>query len=347
MQIATTLAIQALQITVSLMSTDGAKTGYSTAPWKRLRKNVMIFNWHVNSCYAPELMKSSLDCIPCILQQSLRMARMATSEKSVHEAVLREALQHVSELDLNRPPLLGQWMNRLILEKTGQKDLYHLHKQQSNAHALALYPVWKQRILASPNPMESALKLAIAANCIDFGIQGNLRVEQIPFELEKSYKAPLRQNSTEIFSVVRKAGEILYLADNAGELIFDRLLIELLLPAKITVVVKGGPALNDALREDAEASGLPELVEVIDNGVDGAGTLLEVCSPEFRRRFEKADVVIAKGQANYETLEGINKDIFFLLKAKCPIVAAHTGCDLGSLVLHRSQFCSTTVVAQA
>ena len=154
--------------------------------------------------------------------------------------------------------------------------------------------------------------------------------------METSFAAPLGQNPAELFEVLEQAKDILFLADNAGELFFDRLLIEMLMPKKITVVVKGGPAINDALLPDAEAAGLVGLVEVIDNGTDGAGTLLEACSEAFRIRFDHADLVIAKGQANYESLDGCNKDIFFLLKVKCPVVARHIGHELGSLVIQRN-----------
>ena len=220
-------------------------------------------------------MKTSLDCIPCLVRQSLRVARMASSDEKVHEAILREILRHASQLDLARPPMLGQWIYRQVRQRTGQADPYLSVKQESNRLALALYPAWKQRVLASENPLIAAVRLAIAANIIDFGI--------------------------------------------------------------ITVAVKGGPAINDALRVDAEAAGLLGLVEVIDNGTDGAGTLLETCSAEFQQRFERAHLIIAKGQANFETLDDCPREIFFLLKVKCPLVGRHIGREVGSLVIHRNR----------
>jgi uncharacterized protein with ATP-grasp and redox domains len=285
---------------------------------------------------AASAMKTSLDCIPCLVRQSLKVARMATEDVAVHEAILREMLHHVSGLDLNRPPLVGQWIYRQVRERTGQIDPYLAAKQESNRVALALYPNWKERISAFDLPLHAALKLAIAANSIDFGINGDFQTGQIPSALETSFASPLNQNPMEFFGALEQAKDILFLADNAGELVFDRLFIELLLPKKITVVVKGGPAINDALLPDAEAAGLIGLVDVIDNGADGAGTLLETCTEAFRQRFTQADLVIAKGQANFESLDGCNKDIFFLLKVKCPVVAKHIGHELGSLVVQRN-----------
>ena len=105
---------------------------------------------------------------------------------------------------------------------------------------------------------------------------------------------------------------------------------------KITVVVKGSPVINDATIEDANIVGLGRIVEVIDNGSDGPGTILETCSQSFLDRFEKADLIIAKGQGNYETLSGIDKNIFFLLKAKCPVIANDIGCKVGEMILHNN-----------
>ena len=130
------------------------------------------------------------------------------------------------------------------------------------------------------------------------------------------------------------AESILYLADNAGEIVFDKILIEQLGPEKIKLAVKGGPVINDATIEDVEETGLTDLVRVISNGNDAPGTILGLCSEEFRHSFEEADLIIAKGQGNYESLSDFDKNIFFLLKAKCPVVANHLGCEVGSTVLH-------------
>jgi hypothetical protein len=120
-------------------------------------------------------MKTALDCIPCLLQQSLKVARMATSDAKMHEAILRAMLRHASELDLSRPPMLGHWIYRQVRQYTGQPDPYLAQKRESNRLALALYPAWKLRVLTSGNPLTAAVRLAIAANVIDFGINENER----------------------------------------------------------------------------------------------------------------------------------------------------------------------------
>ena len=130
---------------------------------------------------------------------------------------------------------------------------------------------------------------------------------------------------------------MLYLADNAGEIVFDWLLLEQMPVEKVTVAVRGSPVLNDATIADTQAAGIPGLVELIDNGSDAPGTILDDCSAEFRRRFDRTDLIIAKGQGNYETLNEVEKDIFFVLKAKCPVIARDLDCHVGSLILRRSR----------
>jgi uncharacterized protein with ATP-grasp and redox domains len=280
-------------------------------------------------------MKSALDCIPCFVAQALNVARLTTDDPQVHERILREALRRASEADLAQSPaLFGRDMHRWVRELTRQADPYLAVKQESNRLALALLPAWRERLRAAENPRLAAVKLAVAANVIDFGIKGDLTAEQIPAALESSFAAPLMGDVEGLFAAAERATDILFLADNAGELVFDRLLLELLPRQKITVVVKGGPAINDALLADAQVAGLEGLVAVMDTGSDGAGIVLEACSLEFQRRFARADLIIAKGQANFESLDGCGQNIFFLFKVKCPVVARHIGQAVGSLVLH-------------
>ncbi len=148
--------------------------------------------------------------------------------------------------------------------------------------------------------------------------------------------APLAGDPKKFRKAISMAKSILYLADNTGEIVFDRLLIEQMPLKKITLVVKGSPIINDACLVDAQVTGVADLVEVIDNGSDAPGTILAECSEDFKQRFEKADLIIAKGQGNYETLSDVKKDIFFVLKAKCSVIAKHIGCEVGNLVFLRS-----------
>jgi len=283
-------------------------------------------------------MRIFLDCIPCFIRQALDAARLATHDMQIHEQVLREVLVLAKDLDMSQsPPIMGQKIHRLIRELVGIEDPYRDVKRRFNNAALQLYSGMRTQIVESKDMLETAIRLAIAGNIIDFGVNGKLHES----ELEQTVSECLATESSDIQlrsfrQAVNEAEEILYIADNAGEIIFDRLLIEQLPIEKVTVVVKGSPVINDATMEDAMLAGLPKIVEVIDNGTDAPGTILESCSRPFLACFEKADLIIAKGQGNYETLSNVDENIFFILKAKCPVIAEHLDCELDQMILRRS-----------
>ena len=190
---------------------------------------------------------------------------------------------------------------------------------------------------ASADPFAAAVRMAIAGNVIDFGCRSRLADDEVHQAIEDAMDphAPGFDNGAvdDLRRAIEQASDILYLADNAGEIVFDRLLIEEMPMDRITLVVRGGPVINDATREDAETAGIISLVKVVDNGSDVPGTILECCSPAFRARFEQCDLVIAKGQGNYETLGGEGQNIFFLFKAKCPVIARDVGGEVGQMVV--------------
>ena len=283
-------------------------------------------------------MKTYFDCVPCFVRQVLDSVRMTTDDTQLHEKVLREALSMASEMDLNQsPPAMAQKIHQFIRKMTGISDPYLDVKNRFNKLALQMYPDLRMRIDTSTDPVETAVRLAIAGNIIDFGVNSTVESSQVERTIAESLTDPFDRESLEVFKhAVSRAGEILYLGDNAGEIVFDRLLIEQLPCEKITFVVKGGPILNDAVMEDAKIVGLTDVVDVIDNGSDAPGTILENCSETFRRRFDQSDLIIAKGQGNYETLSDVDKNIIFLVRPKCSVLARHLGREIGSLVLSGS-----------
>lgn len=284
-------------------------------------------------------MKTYLDCIPCFVRHALDAVRMTTDDAAAHERVLCQALVLASDVDFGRsPPVTAQKMHRFIREVTGSADPYERVKKQGNELALKMYPELAARIESSEDPLATAVRLAIAGNIIDYGTNSHVSHEKVEQAIAESLSMPLGAAALEEFrKAIESAGDILYLGDNAGEIVLDRLLIEQMPREKVTFVVKGGPILNDALMEDAEKVGLARIVDVIDNGSDAPGTILEDCSEEFCRRFEQADMVIAKGQGNYETLSDVGRGIFFLLQPKCEVLAEHLGLPIGSLVMIHKQ----------
>jgi uncharacterized protein with ATP-grasp and redox domains len=279
-------------------------------------------------------MQIFLDCIPCFVRQALDAARLATDDEQIHEQVVREVLALAKDLDMSQsPPVMGQKIHRVIRELFGIKDPYREVKRQFNNVALQLYPKMRTYIIESKDMLDTAVRLAIAGNIIDFGVNSKLQESELEKTISECLAAEFSDLKLGPFQqLLNEAETILYIADNAGEIVFDRLLIEQLPIEKMTVVVKGSPVINDATMEDAVLAGLPRIVEVIDNGSDGPGTILEICSQDFVDRFKEADLVIAKGQGNYETLSDVDKNIFFILKAKCPVIARDLSCEVGEMI---------------
>ncbi len=287
-------------------------------------------------------MRTFFDCIPCFLRQTLDAMRFIGAPEDVYESVLRGVLEQASRMDLLRPPPeMGQVIHRTIRAAVGDTDPYRSVKERATRLALERLPGLRRQVEArGAGRFESAVRIAIAGNAIDFGVKASFRDDDLDRAVDASWSAPVDTRAIEALrGAAEDARRILYIGDNAGEVVLDRLLIEAIGPSKVTFAVRGSAVLNDATREDADASGLSALVEVVDSGSDAPGTVLPDCSEDFRRRFREADLVIAKGQGNYESLSGpeavslAGGRLFFLLQAKCPVIAAHIGFPEGSLVV--------------
>ncbi len=282
-------------------------------------------------------MKIYIDCIPCFTRQALESAKLVTDDEIIQEQVVRYVLMMLADLDMSQsPPAIGQKIHRLIRKLVDNDDPYHALKEKFNNLAARICNDLKENIQASEDPLETAFRLAIAGNIIDLGVKTSIAESNIEKIITDCLTVDFDKSQIEDFrNSISRAERILYITDNAGEIIFDKLLIEQLPQEKITVAVRGKPVINDATMEDAELAGLTEIVNVIDNGSDAPGTILEDCSQSFRDVFNKADLIIAKGQGNYETLSEVNKNIFFILKAKCPVIAKDLDCEIGEMVLRK------------
>ena len=275
------------------------------------------------------------ECGPCLLRQAREAIALAAMNGEAGFELSRMVEELVTAANRNlSPPALAQQVHRLIRQRSGNRDLYLAIKQRLNEKAAALYPEWRRRFLDSFSPLEAAVRLAIVGNLLDVGPKTQLSDDAVLAALEGALIQPLLGSMATFAEAIRQAHDILYLADNAGEIVFDRDLLAQLPLDKCTVVVRGAPVLNDATLADAQWAGLTDFCKVVTNGSDAPGTILEDCSSDFRARFEAADLIISKGQGNYETLAGVDKRIFFLLKIKCAVVAEALGCPSGSLVLH-------------
>lgn len=240
------------------------------------------------------------------------------------------------------PPILGREIHRLIKETAGNDDPYRAEKEKANRTMLDQFDAMRRRVESADDRLETAVRLAIAGNSIDNAL-GVITQRDIDRAFDAALSIPINGRIDDLREKIVAADSIFYLTDNAGEIVCDRLLIELLteeFSKSVTVAVRGKPIINDATYADALAAGLTTLrnVEVIDNGNDGLGTFLNECSDEFLRHFTGDALVIVKGLANYETLienasEYQPKRIAYLFKAKCPFISHFAGTKLGDLVV--------------
>jgi len=276
--------------------------------------------------------------MPCFLRQALEVSRFATDDPRVHTQIIRDVLKMASTLDLNQPPpKVSQAIHRRLRQLTGIEDPYAEAKRRFNRLAWSILRAMDGREKHGKDALYYSLRMAIAGNVIDLGVKGNLTEKEILSSFRNVLNEPLAGNLAAFKACARDARSILYIADNAGEIVFDRLLIERLGPERVTLTVRGGPVLNDATLGDAQEAGLAEMVRVVESGSDAPGTILLDCSPEFMQLFQSADLIISKGQGNFETLGDLPGNIFCLFKVKCPVVASHVGHPVGTHMLYKSK----------
>lgn len=280
-------------------------------------------------------MKTYLDCYACFVRQALEAARMTGANEMTQKTVLLRVLDVLQDAELDStPPEISQRVHQIVKEETAVDDPYRKIKEQSTREAWKLYS-WLADLVAETNdPLETAVRLSIAGNIIDMG--PNVEYE-LRDEVERVLQEPLVVDEmASLRDGLGKASRVLYLADNAGETVFDRLLIETL-DVPVTYAVKGAPIINDATLADARDAGVDEVAEVVSTGSAAPGTIREACSERFRRTLAGAELVIAKGQANYETLSDEGPRTFFLLQTKCPIIAREVGVPLRSIIVHQGR----------
>ena len=273
-------------------------------------------------------MKTYLECIPCFFKQAIRAAKILNINEVKTKKLLDELGLLINQMPLeSTPPEFGRIIYGKIRELTGNPDPYKNLKQKDIKEALRLYPNIKELISRSVDPLMTAIKVAIAGNSIDFAIDTNCDIED---ELNKTLKQQFAINDYEQFNLnLINADEILYIGDNAGESVFDKILIEQLKKSTI-YVVREIPVINDVTYQDAIDSGLDDVATIVSSGSDAPGLVLKTCSNEFLKIYENSKFIISKGQGNYEALSDEKKNIFFLLKAKCPVNAKDLSANGGS-----------------
>ena len=276
-------------------------------------------------------MKTYLDCFPCFLDQALRAGRIVTKDEKKLKRILEEVGKMLSRIPLeSTPPESGRLIYQKVSEITGIPDPCKDIKEKSTKEALALYPLLKDQTNTAKDRLLTAIRIAIAGNVIDFGVNNEFHIEETIDETLGKDFAIFDYNQFKAH--LNDSDEILYIGDNAGECVFDRVLIEEM-KKPVTYVVRGAPIINDATYEDAIQAGIDKVATIISSGTDAPGTILERCHADFRKIYDHSTFIISKGQGNYETLSNEKRPVFFLLKVKCRVIADHIGVDQGDIIL--------------
>lgn len=287
-------------------------------------------------------MQSEPQCVPCVIKQcerlvyALRPGDVSSKEtENILSQIRHHALENAAQLTLQDPPskFTSQVLAK-VYELLKTDDPYEATKREENEIGKKIYNTAHKEIQKNSDPVHLAIKYAASGNIIDVGpaqIYATYDPKQTVFdEINKLINQSLTVDDDKIFKEkFRSAERILYILDNSGEIYLDKLLIEKLKGPEITMVVKSLPILNDALITDAISAGLDNLGKIITVNKDKTSRFLGVdfstTSDEFNEAFENSDIVIAKGHANYESLIDCERDCFFILMAKCPVVAQTLG----------------------
>lgn len=283
-------------------------------------------------------MKVHYECASCFLRQAREALDLATEDIEL-KMKITEQINQILCNEFQKGAVaneIGTKIHRTIKMQTGNQDPYHEQREKSDQIALQLLPQVEE-ILKKNGNLESYLKASIAGNLLDFGALG------LSFNIESMIMPTLEKvlsinNSYELEQELKMAENVLYLADNVGEIVFDKLLIMKLLEygVEVTVALKEEPILNDACMKEALEVGLDEVAHLTTIGTDSVGVIYHNLSEEFKQKFKEADVIIAKGLGNYEGLDEMqigDKPIFCLLNAKCEPIARDIGVNKGDNVV--------------
>jgi uncharacterized protein with ATP-grasp and redox domains len=277
-----------------------------------------------------------------VVNQAIKVANITGAENK--EELLREVFTYLSKMDfeITTPEIIGEIFG-MIKKHTNNPDPYKETRNYYNKLFLKLLPEFEKKIDQDETPFQLAVRYAIVGNIIDFNPIHNTLLEDIFDCFEKVEQLELAIDDTRtLMEDILNAKILLYLGDNCGEICMDKILLkkikELNPNVKILFGVRGKPVVNDSIAEDAYIVGIDEYAEIIDNGDGSLGTVLNRTSSKFKETYKKADIVIAKGQANYECLSEENKNIYFLLMTKCDVIANDIDVEEKKMICMKNKF---------
>jgi len=274
-------------------------------------------------------------CFFCHIKTVQKLIKKFSPGNGVANAFVHATQELLINMRDKANPELATEIHRLAKAFIGNQDLYTEEKLAANELLLHNYDLWKEMVVSADEPLDFAMKLSVVGNIIDYGahcVQEDLS-KQLDGLLQQDLRIDMRK---ELKEELDKAGSVLFLGDNCGELVLDKLLIETMQHPNVTYAVRGMPVINDVTIEDAKQVGMDKVCRLLSNGFDAPSTLLHKCSPEFREAFEKADLIVSKGMGNFEGLMNHSgSNIFFLLVAKCKPMADMLGVNKNDMVIKR------------
>ncbi len=286
-------------------------------------------------------MKVYPECLPCFALQALRAANRSTNDESLKWEILIEACRHIATFQQGMKPVeMAEIIYPLVSQKTGVFDPFETVKHETNQHALALYPFFKALVTESDRPIETAMKLAIIGNSVDFGVPQNHLKDLKTETLATLHESLAIDDTGDFLNLLSQSFSLLLLADNSGEIVLDRLLLETIHShypdLKITVAARDVPIINDVTLADIKEAGFPSFISAVSSGNRTPGVILEKANKKFLDVYHAADIIVSKGQGNYEGLSDDADDrVFFLLRAKCAIIARHVGVKEGAMIVKK------------
>lgn len=289
-------------------------------------------------------MKTDLECTHCIVMQALNALKLDSHDEKTSQDFIKKVLKGLEKMDYDDTPAVNSNLIYHIYSRlTGLKDPYLDIKVSYNNAALEIYPELEKIVDDSPDPLYTSARAAVAGNEIDFGVHlsGN-KMPDLKYIIEEIKNKPLSHDDFPIFvRDLENSNKVLYLADNSGEIVFDKLFISQIIKSgrEVVLAVKSGPIINDATADDVRQVGLDKMVKVVETGNNCIGVNFKQISHELLDELEDADMIISKGQANFESLDDARgKKIFFLVKAKCKIIARELGVNYLDVVFMKNKY---------
>lgn len=285
-------------------------------------------------------MKINYNCLPCLINQVVKISEMTNVPN--RDELFRDIFKFLGEIDFNKtnPEVIGETF-KMVKKHIGNEDPYLNIRRYYNRLFLEMEKEFEDKISASNSPIETAIKYAILGNIIDFNPIHTTKMEDVmTYFNEVDHRELIINNVAELIDELKRGKTLLYLGDNCGEICLDKILVKQIkaLNPRLDIYfgTRGAAVVNDSIKEDAYAVGIDKYAKVVSNGDYSLGTVLERASDRFKEIYKKADVVIAKGQANYESLsEEKDKNIYFMLMTKCEVIASDIGVAQKSMICMR------------